>query len=264
MPPAKIKIPGTFVNPTAVAPVADPGVVFNFGLNLRYSMQAEEQPDGSRAEYITYEFIPSVKTQNYKFTMVSDFYYQVKDQSGNEWDNSQIDATINNAWAVGDYFKLSPNLLIGLPLFKRTSDFNHFIGGRLTAALNSKNTSVPDFIFKYGLQFAKFSFKNDITGTNYNIDTRLRQRIHLGYNLTDSLMAMMYFHFDSNFLLDNSVKNNYYHETFVEYSFTENFNANLGISNGGGIYKGENQEEDNLNFYDKNSTEIFAGVGFSF
>jgi hypothetical protein len=249
--------------PVTLPPVVDPGVTFGLEFNPRYTTQAEKQSDGTRSETITYEFVPSIKTLNYKLKTTSDFYYQVKDQSGNEWDNTLFDGTINNAWELGEYFKLSPNLLVALPLFKRTSDFNSFIGARLTLALNSKNADVPDLILKYGVQFGKLSYKKDITGGSYNIDTRLRQRVHLGYQLTGSLLAFIYFHLDSNFLLDNTVKNSFYHESFLEYTINDHMNVSAGVSNGGGVFKGENQEEDNIKFYDKNSSEVFFGFGFN-
>lgn len=264
--PVKSKILKTeTVMPKATKPIPvaiDPGTVFGLEFNPRYSF-GEKQTDGSRAEYITYEFVPSIKTQNYSLKMTSAFNYQTKDQTGNEWDNTLFDGTTNSPWALGPYFNLSPNILLSLPLFKRTDDFQNFIGARLTLALNSKNADVPNLILKYGVQFGKLNFKNTQTAGNFNIDTRLRQRIHLGYQITEQLLAFIYFHLDSNFLNDNSVKNAFYHESFLQYSFNDNFNTSIGLTNGGGVFKGKDQEEDNLKFYDKNSSEIFVALGFA-
>lgn len=263
--PVKILRPGV-VKPAAVKQIAeDPGLTFSLSLNLRYSVLAEEPPAGTvRSEYATYEFVPTIKTQNYKLFAVADFYHQMKGANTSEWDNTLFDGTINDPWLIGDYVKLSPDILLAVPLFQRGSDFQSFIGARLTAALNSANTALPDLILKYGIQFGKLSYKSEMTNGAYNIDTRLRQRVHLGYKITEALTAMLYFQFDSNFLYDNTVKNTFAHETTLKYAFSESFSANIGIANGGGLYKGANQEEDNLKFYDKNTTEVFAGVGFGF
>lgn len=260
--PIKKSIPpvlGTIANTQAI----NPGLTFGFNLNTRYTIQAEKQADGSRNEYITYEFIPVIKTQDYRFRAVADFYYFVKDQKGNDWDNTSLEATLNTPWSVSSYFDLKPEILVAVPFFKQTSDFNNYVGGRLTLMLNSKNLNVPDLLLRYGVQFGKLSFKNEKTGNDYNIDTRLRQRVHLGYQFTDALSAMIYFHYDSNFLLDNSIKNSFYHETFFEYTINSFANIDLGVANGGGVYAGENQEVDNLKFYNETSSEIFIQLGLS-
>jgi opacity protein-like surface antigen len=255
-------LPVPKAQPSASTPDA---VNFSMIFGARYSTQAEKQPDGTRAEYITYEFIPTLKTEDYRIRFISDFYYQVKDQSGNEWENTVFEATINKPWSLSHYVDLKPDLILALPLFKRSGDFKHFYGARMTAILNSKNADIPDLILKYGLQYGKFDFKQETKADgSYNIDSRLRQRVHLGYKFTDALTGMIYFHFDSNFLLDNTVRNTYFHETSLEYAFNDMFSANVGITNGGGLYKGEFQEQDNLNFYDKNTTEAFGGVIFNF
>ncbi len=246
-----------------VAPEPVPAVTFGFDLNTRYTTQAEKQADGTRSEYITYEFVPAIKTQDYRFRAVADFYYQVKDQTGNEWDNTSFEATINKPWNIGEYFDLKPEILVALPVFRRTTDFNNYIGGRLTLILKTVNIGIPDLKFKYGLQFGKLSYKNEMTGTDYNIDTRLRQRLHLGYQFTKELSAMIYFHYDSNFLYDNSVKNAFYHETALSYAFNDNVSLDLGIANGGGVFAGENQEIDNLKFYNEKSSEVFLTLNLS-
>jgi hypothetical protein len=251
--------------PAVPAPAAtSTGIKFGMDIDLRYSTQAEKQPDGTRSEYITYEFIPAIKTEDYRFRLISDFYYHVKDQSINEWDNTVFEATTLKPWSVSPYVDLKPDLIVALPFFQRSSDFRHYYGARMTAALVSKNTSVPELTLRYGLQYGKFGFKQDMTAGAYNIDSRLRQRVHLGYQFTEAFAMKLYFHFDSNFLIDNTVRNTYYHETIFEYTFNDVFGTYAGIANGGGLYKGEYQEQDNLNFYDKNTTEAIGGITFSF
>ncbi len=252
--PQPMPISSKPMNSTPIAP----GLSFGFDLNTRYTIQAEKQADGTRNEYLTYEFIPAFKTQDFRIRSISDFYYFVKDQSTNEWDNTSFEATLNTPWNLGAYFDLKPDLILALPIFRRTTDFNNYLGGRLTLILNSKNIGAPSLLFKYGVQFGKLSFKNEKTGADYNIDTRLRQRVHLGYQFTDAISALIYFHYDSNFLLDNSVRNAFYHETAISYAFIpDHVTLDLGVANGGGVFAGENQEIDNLKFYNEKSSEAF-------
>lgn len=241
----------------------DAGVTFGFDFMGRYTAQAEAQADGTRSEYITYEFVPAIKTQDYRFRAIADFIYQVKDQTGNEWDNTALEATINKPWAMGEYFDLKPELLAALPLFRRTTDFNSYIGARLTAMLNGKNAGMPDLLLRYGLQFGKLNYKEEMSGTDYNIDTRLRQRVHLGYQFTEAFSALIYFHYDSNFLYDNSVRNAFYHETLIAYAINSHVTLDMGVANGGGVFSGENQEIDNLKFYNEKSSEVFMSLNLS-
>lgn len=255
--------PRPITSPYKPKVVEDPGVSFGLDFMARYTAQAEAQADGTRSEYITYEFVPAIKTQDYRIRAISDFVYQVKDQTGNEWENTALEATINNPWPMGEYFLLKPELLAALPLFRRTTDFNSYIGARATAMLNSKNTAVPDLLLRYGLQFGKLNYKNEMSGTDYNIDTRLRQRVHLGYQFTEALSALIYFHYDSNFLYDNSVRNAFYHETLIAYAINSHITLDVGVANGGGVFSGENQEIDNLKFYNEKSSEAFFSLNVS-
>jgi len=164
---------------------------------------------------------------------------------------------------MGEYFDLKPELLAALPLFRRSTDFNSYIGGRMTAMLNAKNAGVPDLLLRYGLQFGKLNYKEEMSGTDYNIDTRLRQRVHLGYQFTEALSALIYFHYDSNFLYDNSVRNAFYHETLIAYAINSHITLDVGVANGGGVFSGENQEIDNLKFYNEKSSEAFMSLNLS-
>lgn len=247
---------------------ADPGVTFGLDFMARYTAQAEKQADGTRSEYITYEFVPAIKTQDYRIRAIADFVYQVKDQAGNEWENTAIEGTINKPWALGEYFDLKPEILAALPLFRRTTDFNSYVGGRLTVMLKSKNAGIPDLLLRYGLQFGKLNYKNesikDANGVDvYNIDTRLRQRVHIGYQFTEALSALIYFHYDSNFLYDNSVRNAFYQETLIAYAINSHVTLDMGIANGGGVFSGENQEIDNLKYYNEKSSEAFFSLNLS-
>lgn len=261
------------------AVAADKGLQFGFTFNERYAIQSEQQDNGTRSEYFTHEFIPTLKTTNYIFNATFDYYDYYKTPEASNWENTQFDMSINEPWDTA-YFKFTPMGLAVAPIFKKQSEvsFQYAVGARLTAALKSKDLDIPDFIFKYGLQVMKFGQKLEFqedpaTGQpvldaagekQYYTDFRLRQRFHLGYKLTDNLLAMMYFHFDSNFLFDGSVRNGFYHETFLEYTINDNVSINAGTSNGGGIFTGDYQEKDNLKFYSKESSEYFAGLGLSF
>ena len=257
----------------------DTGLQVGFAFNERYSVQAEQQDNGTRTEYFTHEFIPTLKTTNYVFNATFDFYDYYKTTEASKWDNTQFDAALNNPWDT-EYFKFTPMVIVIAPLFKKEAEvsFQYAAGGRLTAALKSKELDIPNFIFKYGWQVLKFGQKLkfqedpktglpllDAAGEKqFNTDFRLRQRFHLGYKLTEKLLAFMYFHYDSNFLFEGTVRNGFYHETFLEYAINENIAINLGTSNGGGVFVGDYQEKDNLKFYSKESSQYFAGLGVSF
>lgn len=268
--------------PTPAKPVveSDPGITFGLGYSLRYTIQAEQQETTlptsevvkSRDEYYTHELIPSVSTKNYKFLAVLDFYDHFKAPQGNSWDPVAFAFTINNPWALTDYFFMKPELAVGLQLFKTETQpdlVNNIPAARMHLILNSKNT-IPGLILKYNIQYAKFNLKEEKIadpskpdGFNYFVDTRLRHRVFLGYMITDSLMPMIFFQFDSNFLHDSTVTNKFYHETFLEYTFNDNFSIDAGVANGGGIYTGEYQDIDNLKFYNKESSEYFLQLNVS-
>lgn len=264
--------PKTLLGSSAPTPVKDDsGITFGFAYNARFTMQAEEQDDHSRDEYITHEFVPSLNYGNFRLRTVSDFYDHYKNPSSNEWDNTAIEGRWS--WPVGDYFLIQPELRAALPLFQRKGNLNSYVGARMYFVLNTKNTMLPDLTLKYGPEFGKFNIKEekmntgkqDIFGQDiykYFTDTRLRQRLYLGYNFTSKLMLMLFFQYDSNFLTDNSVQNNFYHEIFFEYAFLDNLSVDLGIANGGAVYTGDYQEIDNLKFYNRKSSEVYIGINF--
>ncbi len=254
---------------------------FGATIALRHSAQVEKPETSARTLYFTHQINPYIKTENYKIDLDMYYYNFYDNQSLSDWDNSQLTWAWLKPWSLTDYFTLTPQLISVFPLFKKSSgDFQYAIGGRLTASLKSTEIGSPAFIFKYGLQVLKFGQKNeaikglvngkedfilDVNGDKqYTTSARLRQRVHLGYMLTEKLMALIYFHFDSNLLFDNSFRNGFYHETFLEYAVNDNFVINTGLSNGGGLFVGQYQEIDNLKFYSKESAEYFAGIGFTF
>ncbi len=243
-------------------------VKFGFTFNTRYVLQAEEQADGTRGQYFYHEAIPAINTDAFRFRAVMAYIDKFKTPATSEFDNTTLELRKNKPWDLGDYFMLQPEAIGALPLFQRTSNFNGYAGARLNLIVNSKNMEVPDFIFKYGFQFGKLFQKKENTGTevepNFSIDTRLRQRVHLGYQITPWLLAMTYFHFDSNFYFDNYIQNTFYHETFLEFAPLDFMAITLGLSNGGGVYTGDTQEQDNLRFYDSSSSEVFLQAGVSF
>lgn len=246
----------------------DSSVKFGADLSVRYSAQPEEPAGQSRREYLYYEFIPAISTEDYRFRAIFGFTDNFKTPGNTEWENTAFEFRKNKPWDLGDYFQLQPELLAQVPLFQRGSDFNGAAGGRLNLIANSKNWGLPDLIFKYGFQAMKMFYKQENSGTeadpNYNTDIRLRSRVHLGYQLTPWLLAMTYFHIDSNFYYDNYLKNNFYHETFLELTPLSFLLIDVGVTNGGGVYKGDNQDQDNVRFYDGDSTDIFVAVGVSF
>lgn len=253
---------------------------FSFGgsFGTRISSQVEKQDDGTRAQYFTHELMPYFKTGDFKLTGTFDYYNYFDKTESSDWENTQFDAVLGAGWTLADIFQLTPQALLILPLFKKSGgDFQYAAGGRLTAALKSKDVDMPNLIFKYGLQILKFGQKNEVQldenkqfkldangEKQYNTDLRIRQRLHLGYMLTEKLMAMIYFHFDSNLLFDGNFRNGFAHETFMEYTVNDNFSINAGVNNGGGLYVGDYQEKDNLKFYSKESSEYFAGIGINF
>lgn len=267
----RIVTPTNTVKPVTVVE-EEPAVKYGITYSARYTIQAEEQPSGARDEYYTHELIPSLSTTNHRFRVVLDFYDHFKAPQGNAWDPASFEWALNTPWTLTDYILVKPEAAAAFLLFKtetQSDNLNSFLGARVNFILNSKNT-IPDLVLKYNIQFGKFNLKEnsepDATkpdGFNYFVDTRLRHRVFLGYMITEKLMPMVFFQFDSNFLHDNSVTNKFYHETFVEYAFTENISINLGVANGGGVYTGEYQDVDNLKFYNKESSEYFVQMNFS-
>lgn len=251
---------------------------FSLGFSTALYMQAARQDDGTRNQYFVHSLNPKLKTENYVFNLWLAYIDQYDKPVTSDWDTTAFDVSIRKAWDVSPYFNLTPMIVGAAEAFKKNrGDFQHTLGVRLTAALKSKDLDVPNLILKYGLQVQKLWQKNeykvDANGAfipdaagekQYNTDFRLRQRFHLGYQFTEKITGMFYFQFDSNFLFDGNVRNNFLHETSLEYAINDNFSINGGLTNSGGMYTGDFQERDNLKFYNRETAEYFGGLSFSF
>ncbi len=249
----------------------EPLVSFSFALNSSYNIQAEKQSDGTRAEYLQHEINPLVKISDY--TLQGFFYYydDLKAPATNEWQDSFI--ALNKApWNLGDYFTLAPGLALTLPLSKASREVvssKYSVGASLALGLNTKNMGLDAFSVTYSLGYTKMysdyetNIKNE-PSTNY----RIRQRLTLGYQITDALSFKTRFQYDSSYSYANVVRDAFLHFQVFEYQFTEHISANIGHANAGNSYLVKESENDyylqnNVKFFDPETSEYSIGIGLS-
>lgn len=240
---------------------------FSFSYSPVYYTQAEAPATGDRAHRIEHEFIPKVKFSDYQIYSKIYYYQDLNDSSQSDGDLTQFIGSLRTPWDTSTYFKLNPDLIVYIPFLKKASDAdpNSIIGAGLTGILKTADLGVPNLILKYGIFGFKINAKaeQDASG-NYNVSERIRQKLYVGYNITDKILFMVYAHFDSNFLFNNEIRNKFLHIEFFEFAITDWMSFTIGHQNGGPLYKGSYQELNNLEVYNKEDSEFFAGFGFSF
>lgn len=241
-----------------------PDYAFNFTYNPIYYVKAAPNDEGKRPSRIENNFVPVFSFHDYKLT--GDLYYDtdLQDSKNNAWQMSAFIFGLRTPWDTTTVFKLAPEAILTLPLFRnKTKDTDPRMVGALglLAIIKTDQIGLPNLILKYGVRGYKFFQKEE---TDDKISTRIRQRLFLGYQLTEALTLMGYFHMDSNFQFSNEIKNAFNHMLTLEYQVNDTVGLAIGHTNGGALYRGDYQEINNLDFYSKDSSEYLAGISVSF
>lgn len=269
--PKIFESPRPYAKPSKAALTAAPDVksvrpdyAFNFTYNPIYYVKASPNDEGKRPSRIENNFVPVFSFHDYKLT--ADMYYDtdLQESENNAWQMSAFIFGLRTPWDTSTIFKLSPEAILTLPLFRdKTKDLDpRMIGAAgLLATIKTDQIGLPNLILKYGIRGYKFFQKDE---ADEKVSTRLRQRLFLGYQLTEALTLMGYFHMDSNFLFSNEIKNAFSHMLTFEYQVNDTVGLAIGHTNGGALYRGDYQEINNLDFYSKENSEYLAGISVSF
>ncbi|MBY0453203.1 MAG: hypothetical protein K2P92_09215 [Bdellovibrionaceae bacterium] len=279
-PPAAstVKAPAAPGTSTMAAPAPDAPKPTTFGLLLEatYEAQAYAQKDqdtGSvtRSETMAYGFTPSMKFgDGYKLSS-----YWEYDQNLNTDSNSSgdwIDPSVSlskKAWELGKYIKLGPSGTVTLPMSngsKNNTNLKYAAAGKLTASLNTANMGMDAFSASYGVQYARFftEFSTNAKGDPVT-QSRLRQDINLGYQITDPLSFNFFFRHDSKFSSEGVTRGFFIMQQTLEYAINDSFSVNVNHTNAADVLKKDEQEnyQNAIKFDDIENSTYSIGVGLS-
>ena len=243
----------------------DRGYSLGVDLSPTYSIQAEKHKDGSQTQFIYYELNPWLQVGDYKFTGL--FYYNqnLKEPSDQDWDDSVVFVN-RKAWEPTKLLMLTPYLNFGLPLSKTSREkalITGTVGPSFALGLNSKEIGLPQLTLIGSTGYTKMFTRSNLNSAGEaNVNYRLRQKLTAAWALTDSLAFKVRFQFDSVYDYDNYVTNAFLHFEQFEYKVNDHLGLNLGHTNSNGLFNPETYEN-NLKFYDKESSEIYAGFTVS-
>lgn len=259
----------------APAPAANPttfGLVFEPG----YEVQAYEQTDPktgqkSRSESMSYGFTPSMKFgDGYKLSSYWEYDQNLVDST--DADNGWIDPSVSlsrKAWEIGKYVKLSPSTTVGLPLTTKTkSDVNlkYALSGKLTASLNTANMGMDAFSLSYGVQLSRYftDYSTKLSGDPVT-QQRIRQEIHVGYQIIEPLSFDFFFRHDSKFSAEGVVRGGFVMQQTLEYAINDSLSVNVAHTNQGATLKKDAQEnyQNAIQFDDRESSTYSIGMSLS-
>lgn len=263
-PVAKKKAAPAAGTSTVAAPKKEeaPSVKYSFVYSAEYDLQAQTQPDGSRAQSLSHMFRPGISYGDYT-AVVEEYYNQdLVDSKSIEWTDPAF-AFSKKAWTLGDYFKLGPSASLVLPLKDATRNemgLLYNVGAGLKLSLNTKNMGLDSWSFAYQVNvyrnFTQYD-TNAKTGAP-NLHHKIRNRVTFGYDFTDQWSFFNLFDFNSNYSVNGVVTNSFFSLQSLGYQVNDVVNVSIAHTNGGPFLKAGTYEN-NLKFYDEeNSTYAFA------
>lgn len=274
--PAKTTAPGaattSAVNTSvAAAPTEEPkkSVSFGLGLGAEYGWQAQQQPDGTRGQSMTYNIAPTMSYGDY--TLKSDQYF--------EQDLIDSNASQSEAWTdpnlilskksvpLGQYFKFGPSATVVFPM--KDSSRNavgalYTVSGAATISVNTKALNMDAWSFGYQISATRYftQFETRADNGNPNAFSRLRNRLTFGYQIMDKLSFFNLFDFNSNYSVNGVVTNSFFSLQSIGYDLTDSLNISVGHANSGSVLKAKTYEN-NLKMYDEKGSFYSLGLSLS-
>lgn len=252
---------------TTAAPKKEEAPTLKYGVSYEagYSMQAQQQPDGSRSQSISHSFTPSLSYGEYRSSVSFSYEQDLIDSSTNGFADP-VFAASKKAWTLGQYLKLGPSATLVLPMTdasKNKTGLMYNIGGALSLSLNTKNLGMEALSASYQVAVSK-TFTNYDTNSAGNPQTshKLRNRISLGYQITDVVSFFNMFDFNSSYSVNGVVTNSFFSLQSFGYSINDNVNVSLAHSNGGAYLKTGTYEK-NLKFFDSENSSYSVALEVS-
>lgn len=253
---------------TTAAPKKEeaPSVKFGVSYEAGYGMQAQAQPDGSRKQSMSHSFTPKLSYGEYSSSISFGYEQDLVDSASNGWGDPTIGLS-KKAWTLGQYFKLGPSGTLTLPMTDESKNevgLMYNIGGALSLSLNTKNLGMERLSASYQLavnkNFTNYD-TNATTGAPLN-SHKMRNRIGIGYNITDSLSFFNMFDFNSSYSVNGVVTNSFFSLQSFGYGINDNVSISLAHSNGGPYLK-KGTYENNLKFFDSKDSNYSFGLEVS-
>lgn len=243
---------------TTAAPKKEepPSVKYGITYEAGYSMQAQTQPDGTRSQALSHSFTPSLSYGEYR-SSVSIGYEQDMNNSASNGFGDPVFALSKKAWTLGKYLKLGPSGTLMLPMTdasKNKTGLMYNIGGALGLSLITKEIGMEKLSASYQIAVNK-NFTNYDTNSSGNPQTshRLRNRVSIGYGITDTISFFNMFDFNSSYSVNGVVSNSFFSLQSFGYSVNDNVSMSFAHSNGGAYLK-TGTYENNLKFFDSESS----------
>lgn len=257
----------------APAPKANP-VSFGFVFEPSYEVQAYEQTDKetgakSRSETMAYGFTPSVKFgDGFKLSSYWEYDQTLTDSTDSGWIDPSVTLS-RKAWEIGKYLKLGPSGTLTLPLSdgsKNNVNLKYAIAGKLTASLNTANMGMDAFSASYGVQVARFftDYSTTLAG-NPVTQSRIRQDINLGYQITDPLSFNFFFRHDSKYSSEGVVRGFFIMQQTFEYAINDSLSVNINHTNAADVLRKDEQEnyQNAIKFDDQSTSTYSVGLSLS-
>lgn len=267
-----IKKPASKASSAATSTVAAPKkeeaptVKFGLGYDLGYSMQAKAQPDGSRSQSLSHEFVPSMSYGEYNAFAYMGYNQDLVATNENGWSDLILGAG-KKAWTLSEYLKLGPSITLVQPLTNRSRNeigLLYAFSAALKLTLNTKTLGMDAFKLSYQGQISRANLQYD-TNAKTGAPNRLhgyRSRINIGYDITDALSFSTQFDFNSNYSVNGIVSNTFSHSQTLGYTLNDHASLSFTHSNEGPYLK-TGTYENNLKFFNDEDSSYSIGLGLS-
>lgn len=266
--------PGTSTMAAPAAPAANP-TTFGLSIDASYETQAYAQKDAdgnvTRSETMAYGFTPSMKFgDGYKLSSYWEYDQNLNTDSNASPDWIDPSVTLSRkAWELGKYIKLGPSGTVTLPMSngsKNTTNLKYAAAGKLNASLNTANLGMDAFSLSYGVQYTRFftEFSTNTKGDPVT-QSRLRQDIHVGYQIIDPLSFDFFFRHDSKFSSEGVTRGFFIMQQTLEYAINDSLSVNVNHTNAADVLKKDEQEnyQNAIKFDDVENSTYSVGVSLS-
>lgn len=252
---------------TATAPKKEepPSVKFGVSYEAGYSMQAQTQPDGTRGTSLSHGLTPSMGYGDYRSTLSISYEQDLNDSASNGFADPVIGLS-KKAWTLNKYLKLGPSGTLVLPMTdasKNKVGLMYNIGGALSLSLITKELGMDKWSMSYQMalnkNFTNYDTKADGSPQNSH---KLRNRVSVGYTITDSLSFFNMFDFNSSYSVNGVVTNSFFSLQSFGYGINDNVSVSMSHSNGGAYLK-SGTYENNLKFFDSENSYYGLSVEVS-
>lgn len=254
----------TTAAPAAAKKEEAPSVKFGFVYGGSYSLQAEKQADGTRTQAIGHEFTGKMSYGDYRASVYSAYENDIVDTSGTGSFTDPAWKLSRKSWTLNDYLSMGPALTLTIPMNASSKEDDLYtVGGALSFSLNTKTLGLDSLSLGNEISANKYFTKYDTTSAGSPSKShRFRNRITVGYDITDKFSFFNLFDFNFNYSVNGVVTNSFFSLQSFGYTLSDNVSVSLSHTNGGAYLK-SGTYENNLKFYDSKSSNYSVGLEVS-